>query len=211
MKSGKIGIVLLACAVVAVCGACSNSKKENKGEDSMKTGSTEKTLQLIQPKEINENAIKLIGDRWMLVTAGDSAKFNMMTANWGAMGYLWNKPVVFIFIRPQRYTFGFLEENPSFTLSFFEAPYRKALEICGSASGRDGNKVEKSGLTPQVLTSGNVTFEEADLVLECRKLYADFLNPEAFIDKEIFEKVYTKEEGIHKVFVAEIVNAWQKK
>lgn len=192
--------------------ACNHSKKENKKEEIMEVKDTVKTFQPVAPKEISENAIKLIGDKWMLVTAGDSAKFNMMTANWGCMGYLWNKPVVFIFIRPERHTFGFIEENPSFTLSFFAPEYRKALEICGSVSGRDVNKVEKSGLTPYFMSSGNVSFEEAYLVLECKKLYAEPLNPEAFIDKDILAKKYNTEEGgLHKVYVAEIINAWEKK
>lgn len=202
--------IVISFMIMMACAACNGSKNENKKEE-MKAENTEKSFQAISPKEVNDNFIKLIGDQWMLVTAGDSAKFNTMTASWGCAGYLWNKPVVFIFIRPQRYTFGFLEENKDFTLSFFDEKYREALQICGSVSGRDVNKMEKTDLTPRFTAEGNVTFEEARLVLECRKLYGDFLNPEAFIDKEIFEKVYGKEEGVHKVFVAEIVNVWEKK
>lgn len=183
--------------------ACNDKKKEGKMEEMGK-------MQLVKPKDITDNYIKLIGDQWMLVTAGDSSRFNMMTASWGGVGFLWNKPVVFIFIRPQRYTFGFLEANDSFTLSFFEEKYRPALSICGSVSGRDTDKVQKTGLTPNITENGNVTFKEARLVLECKKMYADFLNPEAFINKQIIEDTY-KEKDFHKVYVAEIVNAWVRK
>lgn len=199
----------LIIALFTILASCNTGKEGNKKEKEM--ANEIKTFQQINPKDINENAIRLIGDRWMLVTAGDSSHFNMMTANWGCMGYLWNKPVVFIFIRPQRYTYGFIEENKDFTLSFFNEQHRDALKICGSTSGRDINKVQKTGLTPRFMESGNIAFEEAGLILECRKLYGELLNPEAFIDKEIIEKVYTKEEGIHKIYVAEIVNAWEKK
>lgn len=189
--------------------AC-NAKKENKKEDMMSSDNTVKTFQVVNPKEIDENAIKLIGDKWMLVTARDSAKFNMMTASWGTIGYLWNKPVVFIFIRPQRYTFGFLEEKENFTISFFGEQYRDALKICGSMSGRDVNKLEKTGLTPRYTEAGSVAFEEANLILECKKMYADFLNPEAFIDTAIVSAHYPAKD-FHKVYVAEIVKAWEKK
>ena len=81
----------------------------------------------------------------MLVAAGDKEKFNMMTASWGSMGYLWNKPVVMVFVRPQRYTFEFTERKDEFTLSFFDEKYRHALDVCGSVSGRDVNKVQENG------------------------------------------------------------------
>ena len=167
-------------------------------------------MQSVKPKEITDNYIKLIGEKWMLVTAGDPAGFNMMTASWGGAGFLWNKPVVFVFIRPQRHTFGFIEKNDEFTLSFFEEQYRPALTVCGSVSGRDTDKVEASGLTPCKTEEGNVSFKEARLVLECRKLYAEFLNPDAFIDLKILKDVYSGKD-YHKVYVAEIVNAWEKK
>ena len=75
-------------------------------------------MKKIAPKDIDKNVIKLIGQDWMLVAAGDKEKFNMMTASWGSMGYLWNKPVVMVFVRPQRYTFEFTERKDEFTLSF---------------------------------------------------------------------------------------------
>ena len=189
--------------------ACNQTNTENKTENNMKE-ETNKTFQPVDPKEINENAIQLIGDKWMLVTAGDSSSFNTMTASWGTMGFLWNRPVVFVFIRPQRYTFEFMEREEEFTLSFFKEEYRKALQICGTTSGRDVNKVEKAGITPHFTPNGNIAFEEAYLVLECKKLYAQLLDPKAFLDTTIAPKVYP-ENDFHKVYVAEIVNAWEKK
>jgi flavin reductase (DIM6/NTAB) family NADH-FMN oxidoreductase RutF len=171
---------------------------------------TNKTFQPVNPREVNENAIRLMGDKWMLVTAGNSSSFNTMTASWGSMGFLWNKPVVFVFVHPQRYTFEFTEREEEFTLSFFREEYREALEICGTVSGRDVNKVEKTGITPYVTPNGNIAFEEAYLVLECRKLYADFLDPEAFLDTAISPEFYP-ERNFHRVYVAEVVNAWEKK
>ena len=111
-----------------------------------------KNMTKIDPKQIDENVIRLIGSQWMLVTAGNPAHFNTMTASWGGLGFLWNRPVAFVFIRPQRYTFQFAEENSGLTLSFFGEEYRDALKICGSRSGRDTDKVAEAGLTPETCT-----------------------------------------------------------
>ena len=60
-------------------------------------------MKAIEPSLIKDNFIEIIGKEWMLVSAGDKTKFNTMTASWGGVGFLWNKPVVFVFIRPERY------------------------------------------------------------------------------------------------------------
>lgn len=164
-------------------------------------------MKQIVPQEIDENFIRLIGNEWMLIAAGDEKDFNMMTASWGMVGYLWNKPVVMVFVRPQRYTFGYVENRDEFTLSFFEERYREALNVCGTVSGREVNKVEKSGLTPYFTEIGNPAFEQARLVLECRKLYGQFLEEDAFLDKTIVGNQYSKKD-FHKIYVGEIVNVW---
>lgn len=168
-----------------------------------------KEFENVSPEAVTDNYIRLIGKDWMLITAGDQERFNTMTASWGGVGFLWNKPVVFVFVRPQRYTYGFMEEREEFTLSFFSEEYRKALQICGTLSGREVNKAEKAGLIPWVTDSGNMTFREARLVLECKKLFADFIDPEAFLDRELLQKWYP-EKDYHKMYVAEIIKAWKK-
>ena len=104
-------------------------------------------MKKIEPKEIQDNAVQLIGDDWMLVTAGSPEHFNMMTASWGGLGFMWKKPVAFVVIRPQRHTFRFIEAGDELTLSFFSHEYHKALTVCGTTSGRDTDKVAASGLT----------------------------------------------------------------
>ena len=168
-----------------------------------------KVFRKISPKELDVNAIELIGDEWMLVTAGTMEKFNTMTASWGGLGELWNKPVAFVFVRPQRHTFGFTEREEIMTLSFFEPAYRPALTLCGNTSGRDTDKVAKTGLTPYLTDKGGIAFREARLVLECRKLYADWLKKENFTDGKIPAKLYPGDD-FHKMYVVEIVNAWIK-
>ena len=169
-----------------------------------------KNFEKIDPAKIETNYIRLIGEEWMLVTAGNCEKWNTMTASWGGVGYLWNKPVVYVFIRPQRYTFEFMEKESAFTLSFFDRKYRPALSLCGTKSGRDTDKVKATGLTPWFMETGNIAFQEARLVLECKKLYADFFSPQAFLEPSIIGQVYP-DSDFHKLYIAEIVNMWEEK
>lgn len=162
------------------------------------------------PARLKDNLIRLIASDWMLVTAGTKEKFNTMTANWGGMGYLWNKNVVFIFVRPERYTYEFIENSAGFTLTFFDDRYRDALNLCGIKSGRDCDKAAEAGLTPYFTGSGNPAFAEARIIIECRKLYASQLTREAFIDNEPLNSHYRTKGGLHKVYIAEIEKCWTR-
>ena len=159
----------------------------------------------ISPREIAENPFSLIGDDWGLVTAGGRDSFNTMAVSWGGVGILWGKPVVYAFIRPQRYTYGFLEREERFSLSFYPEEYRKALALCGSKSGRDVDKVAATGLIP-AFTEDNVPyFEQAKLVLICKKLYAQDLNEQSVIDSEAVLPNY-KGDDWHRMYVGEITS-----
>ncbi len=168
----------------------------------------EEKFSIIKPEAIEDNLFKLIGTDWMLVCAGKPDNYNMMTASWGFAGVLWRKPVAVAFIRPQRHTFGFMENNAYYSLNFFGEEHREILNLCGSLSGRDINKMDVDGLTPMETPLGNVSFEEARLVLECRKLYYDDIKPELFQAFEI-EKIYPKKD-YHRFYIGEIVNVWKK-
>ena len=162
----------------------------------------------IKPELLTENPFKLIGKDWMLITAGTPESFNTMTASWGGMGVLWEKQVAFCFIRPTRHTFGFMEKAGEFTLSFFPEQHRKALVYCGSRSGRDTDKIKGTGLVP-VKEKNAVYFEEAKLVLVCRKLYFQDINPGHFLDPAI-EEMYP-EKDYHRMYAGEIVRCLVKK
>ena len=142
-----------------------------------------------------ENAFDLIGKEWMLVTAGTPDKYNTMT-----------------FIRPERFTHEFIEGNDRLTLSFYDEEYRKALQICGSKSGRDINKTEATGLTPETLESGAVTFGEAKMTLDCRKLFKSSMKAENFVEKSLFERFYNDKPGggLHDIYIVEIENIYTK-
>ena len=158
---------------------------------------------VIDPKRIPDNVIKLVGSDWMLITAGTGEAWNTMTASWGGMGFLWNRNVAFCVIRPGRYTFGFMEQNEHFTLSFFDESWRKALNLCGSETGREIDKAAATGLIPVSCPHGGVSFEQARLVLECRKLYWHDLDPEHFLDPALMN--HYPQRDFHRMYVAEIL------
>ncbi len=153
------------------------------------------------------NPFTKIGSEWMLLTAGDESKYNTMTASWGGVGVMWNKNVVFAFIRPQRYTFEFFEQNDLFTVSFFDSEYKSALAFCGSHSGRDCDKAAETGLTP-CFTEGTAAFKQAKLVLVCRKLSGQFIDPEGFADGGIRDNY--ADGDYHKMYVGEIVKILER-
>lgn len=162
----------------------------------------------IKIKELDVNAFD-IKNKWMLITAAKpDGSINTMTASWGGMGILWNKEVVFIVIRPQRYTKEFVDSSDSFSLSFFGNEYKKALGYLGKVSGRHENKIEKEKLT--VLHEKNIPyFEEAETVIIARKLYAQPLKEEFFLDKKPVSDWYP-EKDFHILYVAEISTILKK-
>ncbi len=161
----------------------------------------------ISPENINSNAIHLIAREWMLVSAGTINRYNNMTASWGGLGNLWNKPVAFVFIRPPRFTYEFVEANSFFTLSFFEEKYKDMLQLTGTRSGREINKMKDLGLTAFESQNHSVYYKEARLVMECRKLYFQDIDPDHFIDENIL-KHYPKRD-FHRIYVAEITECME--
>lgn len=151
---------------------------------------------------IRTNPFTLIGDEWMLITAGTKAKCNTMTASWGGVGVIWNKNVATIYIRPTRYTKEFIDREDMFTISFFDKKYKKALGICGSKSGRDCDKINEAGLT--VGYDGDTPYiNEAKLILICKKIYQDEIKPENFKEISIDDNYPNKD--YHTMYIGEIV------
>jgi flavin reductase (DIM6/NTAB) family NADH-FMN oxidoreductase RutF len=154
----------------------------------------------VKPHDLWENQA-------LLLTAGNymDGKYNCMTVGWGSFGTMWSRPFAMVVVRPQRYTFEFMETFETFTLCAFPEKYRPALNLLGSKSGRDGNKIEKSGLT--VISSKQVaapSFLEANLVIECNKVYWQDMNPEHFLAEYIHKKYPNSD--YHRIYFGEIIS-----
>ena len=149
------------------------------------------------------DAFDEFGNQWALVAAGTMADHNAMTISWGGVGCLWGKSVATVYVRPNRYTYKYMEENEFFTVSFYPDEYKKALGVMGSKSGRDCDKDAEAGLTA-VPCGETVTYQEARRTLLCRKLFAQDMLTENFTP-EVIRKFYDTEPA-HKLYIGEIVD-----
>ena len=159
-------------------------------------------MKQIEINEFSENPFKLIGSDWMLITAKKGEKTNMMTASWGGVGLLGNKHLPTIYVRPQRYTKEFIDNEEYFSLCVLPEEYRQILNYCGTKSGRDEDKIAETKLTIDESEKAPI-FKESRLVLICKKLYAQDLTEQSFIDKSLVEKNY-KAKDFHTMYIAEI-------
>ncbi len=165
-------------------------------------------FQSIKPETLTNNTFQLIGNEWMLVTAENKGKINTMTASWGGLGIMWNKPVAFVVIRPQRYTNEFVDAADGFTLTFFPEGYKKVMGYLGSVSGRDEDKIAKSGLT--VVSDGCYPyFEEGNLVLKVKKLFKQRFTEDSFLNQNIVDTMYP-EKDFHYLYICEIEDVLKK-
>lgn len=162
----------------------------------------------LKPEEIGGNVFEKIGKEWMLLAAEKDGVVNMMTASWGGLGVLWGKPVAFAFLRPQRYTFEFVKAADTLSATFYNESFRDRLNLCGTKSGRDINKIKECGFT--VLREGETPyFAESSLALILRKLYVQRLEPGCFIDESIDAGNYPNKDH-HYMVISEITSVLQK-
>ena len=176
-------------------------------------------LKANKPERISVNAIKLINKDRLLVSACTKSydaegkiitgRPNTMTASWGTLGELWNKPVVTIYLRPQRYTKELIDATDTFSLSVLSDKYRTALNYCGSHSGRDEDKFKASKLEVQYM-NGTPWIKQARLVLFCRKLYAQPFDPDCFIEEKMLKQNY-KNDDFHTMYIGEIIKVMEDK
>lgn len=166
-------------------------------------------------KEINFAEIELkpfhkLDKEWALLSAGGPGTYNTMTVSWGFLGTVWGQPSAVIMVRPQRYTREFIEREAYYSLSFFDGGHMKELSILGSTSGRDGDKIAKTGLTALFdPVTGAPYFRQAGLVLICEKLYVQDMKPENFIATDIISEVYPKED-FHRLYIGRVVTALRR-
>ncbi len=166
-------------------------------------------MKRIEPAELRIRPFELLDQRWALLVAGKDRP-NPMTVSWGGFGTLWHRPMVTVYVRPTRHTYLLLNEHAEFTLNVLPETFRKALELCGNKSGRDGDKWNTAELHPEASETVDVPrVKEAELVFECRmSAYQDF-DPKRFLDDEIDEN-YPKKD-YHRIYWGEVLSLWESK
>ena len=203
MKIKTLAFGILAAMLLTACG---NSNKSDEQETKAQVSDK---WQEIKPQNIDVNAVKLFANDRMLLSAGKDTSMNMMTIAWGALGELWGKPIVTVYVSTDRYTYKFLEDNEYFTVTAFPEQFRDKLQYLGSVSGRDEDKVKGSGLTPEFTKLGNPIYKEANLAIECKKIYAEQFKKELMPLEQ--RQWYDEQKlGVHMMYIGEIVNVWKK-
>jgi flavin reductase (DIM6/NTAB) family NADH-FMN oxidoreductase RutF len=159
------------------------------------------------PELLKKNPFQSIGKEWMLITAGDENKVNTMTASWGGLGVMYGKNVVFIVIRPQRYTKEFIDREESFSLSFLDKNYKEVLNYLGTVSGRAEDKIENSGLTLDRVDN-TPYFKEANQVFICKKLFQQTMDGNSLLNEKL-ENTWYPNKDYHILYIAEITKVLQ--
>lgn len=224
MNTSKVLNILLAVALVILSVKVAFLSSDDKSQNtvtlnqpieavgqSMADSSAADEWKEITPYEI-KNSVTLFEKDWMALAVGKKGDMNAMTIAWGGLGELWGKPVVTVYVRSNRYTYGFMERNNYFTVTAFPEDKRPALQYIGTHSGRDDkDKLKKAGLTPAFTELGNPIFEEANLAIECRIVYKAPFNVSAIADDETrSDYADAKNGGVHTMYIGEIVNVWKK-
>jgi len=157
----------------------------------------------INAKDFSIKIFESIGKDAFLLAAGILTHHNCMTVGWAGLGYLWKRPMAFVYVRPKRYTFQFMEKYDYFSLNFFSPEYNDILQLCGSKSGRNINKMNLETISPVDYLQKTIYYKEAKTVIICKKIYYQDLNPENLIDKSVLN-LYPFND-FHRIYYGEIV------
>jgi enoyl-CoA hydratase len=150
-----------------------------------------------------------------VLSAGNKDSHNSCVIGWGLLGVAWSKPLFIVYVKPDRYTYQFMETTEFFTVNFIKKSLYKKFRIYGNKSGRDINKEEESGAQIQYLDNGGITFKEAEEVYVCKVMAKTYFD-EKNLSKEIID-FYDKASGLfkqtkepHGVYIGEIIGHYKK-
>lgn len=132
-----------------------------KGKKKVDISPYEMAQRVIEPEPAN-----------LLCTVNSKGEYNVMTITWGLVGVLWSKPVFIAAVRPERYSYNFIEEVGEFTVNVSTPDMKEVVNFCGTQSGRDRDKFKACSLTP--LPGKKVRapiIEECVIHYECRVIH----------------------------------------
>ena len=150
-----------------------------------------------------------------VLTAGDKNNYNSMIIGWGLIGAAWQKPLFIVYVKPDRYTYEFMEKYEFFTVNFIRKDLYKKFVPYGNKSGRDINKEEASGTHIQFLEDGGITFEEAEEIFVCKMMARAHLKKEEMSPEiiEFYEKAsvaFKQNKEPHGIYIGEIIGHYKR-
>ncbi len=162
-------------------------------------------MHVFQPLPIEEtelNPFKTFGKDWAALTAMAEGKVNAMTISWGALGELWGKHVVTVYVRESRYTKTLMDKSEVFSLTFFEEHYRSTLKYLGAASGHNEEKIKSAKLNINI--EQEVPFiDQGQFIILCKKICGIPLDP-AYLPEEVRSQYYPDGDP-HTMYIGEIL------
>lgn len=167
-------------------------------------------LHPVDPKMLTPEIFQVFGANNALLTAGDRSGCNTMTIGWCQLGRVWNLPTCTVYVRPERYTYQFMESHDYFTVSVLPVSEKRTMAFCGAKSGRDVDKIKECGLTVCYGAGDAPFFDEAEWVLVCKKAYVQDLDPACVLDREHIPPYYGEKGGWHRVYTGQVVEAYTK-
>ena len=167
-------------------------------------------LHPVDIKTLSPEVFRVFGTQNALLTAGDKTQLNTMTIGWCQLGRIWNVPACTVYVRPERYTYAFTEQHDYFTVSVLPTDRREVMQLCGTQSGREVDKVAACGLTVCYGAGDAPFFDEAELVLVCKKLYAQDLSDSSVVDGDPIDRYYGQAGGWHRMYIGQVVEAYAR-
>ena len=168
----------------------------------------------ISPEEIRDNVFTLVGRDFTGITAGKQVHYNSMIGSGGGLGMLFMKPTTWCILRADRYTLEMIQKEQTYTMSYFTSEYKKQMLFLGSKSGRDSEKMKEVELTSVQTPSGDMSFREARLIIECKLTALTTANPDDFYTqetKDYINEAYKEANVFRKLVFGEITHVWAKK
>ncbi len=160
-------------------------------------------------EDFAENGFQWFHDAELLA-AGDREKSNAMTIGWGGIGTLWGRTALTVYVAEKRYTKEFMDRSEYFTVMAFDVAHSNVLTYMGRQSGRDGDKATALGLHTAYTENGTPYYTEAEMVIECRIMYAAPFDPQYFKSDAPKNMYRNFPAGVHTMYIGEVVNAWRK-
>ncbi len=160
------------------------------------------------------NVFTLLRKDFYAVTAGRQNDYNSMVGSGGGFGLFFKKPTNWCLFKKDRYTLEIIRKEQAYTLSFFPEEYKNQLLFLGSKSGRNTHKMREVELTGIQIPSGNMSFLEAKLVVECELTAITTPQPNDFYSqesKDYINEIYNDANEYRQIVFGKITSVWLKK
>ena len=165
-------------------------------------------LHTVDPKTLAPEVFRVFGANNALLTAGDRNGCNTMTIGWCGLGRMWNLSACTVYVRPERYTYEFMESHDYFTVSVLPESEKETMVLCGTKTGRDTDKFAACGLTVAYGAGDAPYIAQSEWVLVCRKLYAQDLKADCLTDRR--PETFYQGDGWHRMYIGEVVEAYTR-